>query len=320
VAVSHRQAYFNSPEPRAASPSLGSAALGALGGLYTGEDGLRVDAVEGLGMVAARTVDGFAHMVVGPFDGLLGIERWGAPHWRAAGDEPEELTALESAPPELEPAGGLLDAVLTGDPVVFVEPDERRRAALIAFVCFALPRAEAERLTFTTFTSHPTDVRLAATTPEHAGAFDLVIDASTPATSRYSLIALELARRGTLTDATRALHEPDALALAIAGGATDLITPDELSKTLELITAVAAAGDIATAARAAAAIPGGGLPGVAEMDEPTATTSSSRDDDEADEAPVSLRDLEASLEAPSGEWVTLHELEESLRKSEDEGL
>jgi hypothetical protein len=306
VAVSHRQAYFNSPEPRAASPSLGPAALAALGERYTGEDGLRVDDVEGLGMVAARTVGGCTHVIVGPFDGLLGIELWDAPHWHASGDD-----ALEAAPPELEPAGALLDAVLTGEPVVFVEPDEHRRAALIAFVSFALPRAEAERLTFTTFTSHRTDVRLAATTPEHADAFEELVDAPGPATGRYSELALELARRGTLIDATRGLQDPDPVALAIAGSAPDLITPDELPRALELITAMAAAGDIATAARAAAAIPGG--------DDPAAAGEARA---EADEAPggewVTLDELEASLEGDE-EAISLRELEQTLRRDEDEG-
>jgi hypothetical protein len=299
--VSHPQAYFESLEPRAASPSLDAAALSALGALYTGEDGFRVDAVEGLGMVASRTTDGFTHMVVGPFDGLLGIELYNAPHWRDSGDELEELIALEPAPPGLEPAGALLDAVLSGESVAFSEPDEERRAALIAFVCFALPRAEGERLTFATFTSHPDDLRLAATTPEHA-----TIDPFAPATGRYAQVAAELARRGTLLEVTHRLDVPDAVALAVGAGATDLITPDELPRTLELITAMVAAGDVATAARAAAAIPDGTdhAPVEPARDEPVIVAS--------DEAPVSLRELEASIDRPDESWMTLDELEASL--------
>src|SRR3954463_891382 len=99
--MSHRQGYFRSPAPGAASSTLGPAALAALGALYTGEDALKVDAVEGLGMVASRTVGGFAHVVVGPFDGLRGIELWDAPHWRSDGDDVEEVSRLEPAPPEI---------------------------------------------------------------------------------------------------------------------------------------------------------------------------------------------------------------------------
>src|SRR3954447_3441514 len=169
--MSHRQAYFSSRAPDAASPTLGPTALAALGELYTGEDALKVDAVEGLGMVASRTVDGFTHTLVGPFDGLLGIELWDAPHWRAEGDEVEEVSRLQPAPPDIsglpfDVMAAVLDAALGDEPVVIVA--ETDRAAWIAWVSLALPRADAERLTFTTFASHPVGVRLTATTPEHA--------------------------------------------------------------------------------------------------------------------------------------------------------
>jgi hypothetical protein len=307
--VSHRQAYFDSREPRAASPSLGPGALAALAELYTGEDGLRVDSVDALGMVATRTAAGFSHMLVGPFDGLLGIELWGADHWRAEGDEIEELPSLEPAPPELEPAPALLEAVLGGDPVVLVEPDEPRRAALIAWVCFALPRPEAERLTFATFSSRPTGVRLTGTTPEHAGAFEgLVVDGTTSAVpGHYTRIALELGQRGTLRDATQRLQAPDAIALAIAGGATDLLTPEDLPRALELITALATDGDVAIAARAAAAIPHEGESPQPEVPPEVVMAES--------DGPVSLRELEASL----SDGISLRELEQSLRQPDEEG-
>ena len=42
----------------------------------------------------------------------------------------------------------------------------------------------------------------------------------------------------------------DAVALAVAGGATDQLTPDDLPRALELITDLARTADVATAARA----------------------------------------------------------------------
>src|SRR3954454_10344668 len=126
--MSHRQAYFSSPESHEASVALGPAALAALGELYTGEDGLAVFELEGLGMVAARTVDGFTHFLVGPFDGLLGIELWDSPHWREQGSEIEEVRQLEPGPPDLSMLDGapggvhaaLLEAALEGGRVVIV--------------------------------------------------------------------------------------------------------------------------------------------------------------------------------------------------------
>src|ERR1700754_5066875 len=99
--MSHRQAYFSSPRTSEASASLGPAALGEL---YTGDDGLTVTELEGLGQIAARTVGGFTHFLVGPFDGLLGIELWDSPHWRAAGTQIEEGRQLQPGPPSLRRA------------------------------------------------------------------------------------------------------------------------------------------------------------------------------------------------------------------------
>src|ERR1700750_146567 len=123
--MSHRQAYFSSPETTEASVSLGPAALAALGELYTGDDGLTVTELEGLGLIASRTVGGFTHFLVGPFDGLMGIELWDSPHWRAAGNETEEVRQLQPGPPDLKlldraPGGvhaKILEAAMAGERV-----------------------------------------------------------------------------------------------------------------------------------------------------------------------------------------------------------
>src|SRR3954464_15709597 len=94
--MSHPQAYLSDSEVIAASPALESAPLAAL----TGTDGLKVTAVEGVGMVAARTVGGFTHVVVLPHE-MRGIELWDAPHWRSGGDALEPLEPLEPGPLDL---------------------------------------------------------------------------------------------------------------------------------------------------------------------------------------------------------------------------
>ena len=72
------------------------------------------------------------------------------------------------------------------------------------------------------------------------------------APSRYAQVATALAARNP--SALVAAAEPDPIALAVAGGATDLLTPDDLPRALELITASAATATSSTAARAAAAL------------------------------------------------------------------
>ena len=113
-------------------------------------------------------------------DGLAapGIELWEAPHWRADGEHLEEIEALEPGPLDLRreldlladaPPGvhaELLDAALAG-PIVLVEDDPERRAAWIAWLAATVPGP----LTFATFTTRPLDVRVSATTHEHAAAF-----------------------------------------------------------------------------------------------------------------------------------------------------
>ena len=254
--MSHPQAYFSSSEVLAASPGLER-----LADALPRADTLRVSEVEGLGLVAARTVDGFTHAVAG-LDGLLGIQLWDAPHWRTD-PGPVELPALEPGPLDLAralevladaPEGvatTLLDAALAGA-VAFTDPDPERRAAWIAWISFALPPAQAARLTFTT--DHPDPAVQVSASAEAEGA----IDATQPSAaepSLYARAALELARRGDLTAALAHLEAADGVALAVHGGATHLIAPDELPRALALITELAERGHVHEAARAASALP-----------------------------------------------------------------
>src|SRR4051794_35585529 len=263
--MSHRQAFYSSGELTAASPSLGPAALAALAEAQAGGDGLKVIALEGLGMVAARSVDGFSHVVVGLPAEMLGIELWDAPHWREdAPAEPRDLPALEPGPLDLARArslladappgvaAALLDAVLSEAPVVLAEPDEERRAAWIAWVSFALPRAYARRLTFTT-SGRADDVRISATAHADEGA----IDATRPFTGETGLYARVAAAldAAALTRALRLIEEPDAVALAVAAGTTELIEPADLRHALERIADLARRGHVAEAARAAGNLP-----------------------------------------------------------------
>ena len=160
---------------------------------------------------------------------------------------PVDLGFLADAPPGV--ATRLLDAALAG-PVVFSEPDEDLRLAWIAWLAYALPDGAA--LTFSTAGDEDARVRVA----DEPGA----IDTTEPCDlnpSLYARVAVQLAARGELRAAVARLDEPDGLALAVHGGATDLIAPHQLPLALQLITELATAGHVREAARAAAALPTG---------------------------------------------------------------
>ena len=247
MATSHPQAYFDSEQVLASSPELDPGRL--LDALPRGA-GLRVSTVEGLGVVAARRVGDFTHVVAG-LDGVAGVELSG---WQTDDGDfedmrtgPVDLGFLADAPPGV--ATRLLDAALAG-PVVFSEPDEDLQLAWIAWLAYALPDGAA--LTFSTAGDEDARVRVA----DEPGA----IDTTEPCDlnpSFYARVAVQLAARGELHAAVARLDEPDGLALAVHGGATELIAPHQLPLALQLITELATAGHVREAARAAAALPTG---------------------------------------------------------------
>ena len=247
MATSHPQAYFDSEQVLASSPELDPGRL--LDALPRGA-GLRVSTVEGLGLVAARRVGDFTHVVAG-LDGVVPVELSG---WQTDDGDfedmrtgPVDLGFLADAPPGV--ATRLLDAALAG-PVVFSEPDEDLQLAWIAWLAYALPDGAA--LTFSTAGDEDARVRVA----DEPGA----IDTTEPCDlnpSLYARVAVQLAARGELRAAVARLDEPDGLALAVHGGATELIAPHQLPLALQLITELATAGHVREAARAAAALPTG---------------------------------------------------------------
>ncbi len=133
----------------------------------------------------------FSHILLAsneaqPYEGLLPIELWDAGHWRT---KESPLPTLEPIP-LLLPGGMDLDralsilmadrarwvapilnsvvAALRGGPrVVLVEEPGMRAVAWVALASFALPRALAEKLTFSTFEGRPQYVamHLTLTTP-----------------------------------------------------------------------------------------------------------------------------------------------------------
>jgi hypothetical protein len=127
----------------------------------------------------------------------------------------------------------LIDAALEG-PVSLVEADEQRRAAWITLLTAVLP-----------------DARVSATGPEEADEGAIDTRAPTAAEpSRFASVAAAVAGRNPAA----LTGERDAVALAVHGGATDLLTPEDLPRALELITDLARRGEVATAARAAAGL------------------------------------------------------------------
>ncbi|MDA0181035.1 hypothetical protein OJ997_12070 [Solirubrobacter phytolaccae] len=264
MAKGHPQAYFHLTEVLASHDTLDPVALLAV---LPGHDGLRVSAVEGVGLVAARRVDDFTHVVAGVPSGA-GLH--GASFWRVE-PGPLELDALEARPVDLgfladAPAGvatRLLDAALAG-PVVFFEPDDTRRAAWVEWLNSALPGGAG--LTFST--AGDDGVRVSASAEPIADA----IDATEPcdlAPTLYARVAQELAARGELIEAVARLDEPDGLSLAVYGGATDLLAPHQLPLALQLIIELATSGEVALAARAADGLPTAGpTTALAVRDEP----------------------------------------------------
>ena len=134
----------------------------------------------------------FTHIVLGgpdasdPFDGLLPIELWNAPHWctsESAVRELPELSALAPGGCGLDWAlatlssrrkwlAPVLDAALLalhdGPRVVLVESDTECAAAWVAWVSYALPPDLAPRLSFSTFDGQPRHARelhMCVTTP-----------------------------------------------------------------------------------------------------------------------------------------------------------
>ncbi len=281
---------------------------------------LKVAPVDGAGTVVSRTIyvgrefrgqngrpdegrfgNYFSHIVVGrgdrePFDGLLGIELWDAPHWTGS-ESPEPVLAdlgplqpgpldaervadvLAAVPPGL--LGAVLDAAITaldgGPRVVLVDADNARGAAWIGWVAYALPAAQAQRLTFTTFDGRPRyadDVHLCITTPACDIAFAQhelghsvrLIDtggvAPVERPSLYTRVALALAEQGSDPLATAVRGVPADAAgprrgawLAITGALTELVEGDELASVVDLLRELAAGGRVALAAETATELP-----------------------------------------------------------------
>jgi hypothetical protein len=314
VASGHQQAYLSASEVIAASPSLDAAGLDLPD---PGGDALLVVERNGLGRVAACLSGDFTHVVTG-ID--RGVELWRAPFWREGGHELEELDELPAGlelPDALElladaPYGvreALIDAALDG-PVALIEPDEERRAAWVAWLSAVLP----DPPTFATFAAHPLGVRVTATTPQHADAFPEAIDTTVPATthaSRYATIATAVAGR----DPAALGSEADPVALAVAGGATDLLSPEDLPRALELITALVGRGEIATAARAAAGL--GAQSGTLIVPEPAPVELAVRSESEAEPVDAEVVEEDEVVDWPGVQpGVPLHELEQAAPQGE----
>lgn len=295
----HPQAYFEFDQVLASHDALDPHALVAV---LPARDGLRVSRVDGLGLVAARRRDDFTHVVAGV---SAAVELWGADFW-ATQPEDLELDELDATPIDLDfvadaPPGvatRLLDAALAG-PVVFYAPDERQRTAWVAWLTYALP--DGASLTFST--AGDEGVRVSATTEPSPDAIDTTAPCELAATF-YSRVAAHLAARGGLQEAVARLQEPDGLALAVYGGATDLIAPHQLPLALQLITELASSGEVALAARAAAALPGAGpTTALAVREAPAPTDLAPVDEpDEIVDAEV-VEDEPLELPAPVAEVV-----------------
>jgi hypothetical protein len=242
----------------------------------------------------------FSHIVLAdpavgePFDGLLPIELWRAPHWRSAESETPLLPELGTLQPgrcdlewALEQLGsrrgwlgkvldGALGALEGGPRVVLVEPDVELAAAWVAWVSYALPTELARALTFTTFSGQPRhaqDVQLCVTTPgcdlafaEHELAREvLLLDvASTePAGPQllYARVAASLASDGPEAIAAAAASVSDGAMqrrgaqLAISRGRVDLALPEHVPSLLELIIELGRSGQWELALQTAGQLP-----------------------------------------------------------------
>lgn len=229
----------------------------------------------------------FSHIVLAdrgaaePFDGLLPIELWKAPHWRSTESETSQLPELGALQPgrcdlewaleQLEPRRAWLGAVLDGalaaledgPRVVLVEPDAERAAAWVAWVSYALPAELAGWLTFTTFAGQPRhaqDVQLCVTTPgcdlafaEHELGREVVlldVTSADPPAPRllYARIAVALASEGPEGIAVAAACPGDGAVqrrgaqLAVRCRRVDLATAEHVPSILELVLELARSG------------------------------------------------------------------------------
>ncbi len=248
----------------------------------------------------------FSHIVIGagdcePFDGLMAIELWEAEHWTTR-ESPDPVLApvgpLAPGPLDVdgvlavllpdraawipEVVGATMTALAGGPRVVLVEDPGPRAAAWVALVCFALPRAVANALTFSTFEGRPryVDVHLTLTTagcdvafPAHElGHRVTVIDVhgGVPDPARQTLLGAAvaaLARAGgeALANATRSVTAEDCADAASLGAAfaviarcCELVRDDaDVVASLRLIErwhqSERGVGDLALATRAVAA-------------------------------------------------------------------
>lgn len=239
----------------------------------------------------------FCHMVVGgsaedPFDGLSGIELWGAPHWTTTESQDVALPDLGPLAPGpvdvthvLEavadaPAGvatGVLDGALKaldgGPSVLVVEPVAARAVTWLAWITFALPPDMSRQLTFSTFEGRPEqilDLHVVATLPScesggstssHFTRIDVTTEASTVEASLYARAATALAGDGpdalvgAVLRARGATLAARGASLAIVGRVTSLVTDGDLSTVLEQLIAMVRSGRVADAADAATAVP-----------------------------------------------------------------
>ena len=242
----------------------------------------------------------FSHIVLAdpvtaePFDGLLPIELWRAPHWCSAESEAPLLSELGPLQPgrcDLEWAleqldsrrgwlGKVLDgalAALEGGPrVVLVEPDVERAAAWVAWVSYALPTDLASALSFTTFTGQPRhaqDVQLCVTTPgcdlafaEHELAREVLlldVTSAKPASPQllYARVAAALVSDGPEAIAAAAASASDGAVqrrgaqLAVSRRRVDLAGAEHVPSILELIVELARGGQWELALQTAGQLP-----------------------------------------------------------------
>jgi len=258
---------------------------------------MRYQPVEGLGPVVSRTAyvgrefrgrDGepdsgrygnyFSHIVVGegesaaPFEGLMPIELWGAPHWSTEESQATELPPLERVEPgsldldrvleglvlarqaAMAPVlDACLRAVLGGPRVVVVEPEPSLAHAWIAWASFALPSDRVGQLTFSTFDGRPRTaeaVRVCVTSPAcdldfqpyELGKTVAIVDTTAPVedgVSLYARVATALAGAGgeAMAVPVRQLDpglelEAAGASLAVLGRRTDLVAPAEAAAAL----------------------------------------------------------------------------------------
>jgi len=257
---------------------------------------LRYLPVEGVGPVVSRTAyvgrefrgrDGepdsgrfgnyFSHIVAArgdgdPFEGLMPIELWAAPHWSTTESVVTTLPPLERIAPGPVDLEWVLDQLLparaaamarvleacfrslfNGPRVVLVEPDQALAPAWVAWASFALPADRVRELTFTTFDGRPRvaeAMRVCLTTPACDLAFpqyelgSSVVLVETTATAPvqaclYARVAAALAEEGAEAVAGAVRELPAGLGLdqagaelAVLGGRTDLVAPDETAAVL----------------------------------------------------------------------------------------